>query len=67
LNKTQQTQLHHRWLREFHSYDKNKSKRVRNWYQNLMAKKSNDEVKELKSLYALAGKNVKYKTERKDY
>ncbi|WP_125911772.1 transglutaminase-like domain-containing protein [Kiloniella majae] len=67
LNKTQQAQFHHRWLREFHSYNKNKSKRVRNWYQNLMAQKSSDTVKELKSLYALAGRNVKYKTERKDY
>ena len=67
LNKTQQSQFHYRWLKEYHSYDRHHSKRVRNWYQSLMSKKSSDTVKELKSLYALAGRNVKYKTERKDY
>ncbi|WP_421783981.1 transglutaminase-like domain-containing protein [Kiloniella litopenaei] len=67
LNKTQQAQYHYRWLKEYHSYGKHHSQRVRAWYQNLMSKKNNDTVKELKSLYALAGRNVKYKTERKDY
>ncbi len=67
LNKTQQVQFHHRWLHEYHSYDKNKSKRVRNWYSALMSEKSTDSLAELKSLYGLAGRMVKYKSERTDY
>ncbi len=67
LNKTQQVQFHHRWLQEYHSYNKNKSKRVRNWYTNLISKKSTNSLAELKSLYALAERMVKYKAERTDY